>query len=115
MSFLMSKVLSLGALSLLASGALFYFYFASKFVARLRTRYERVWVELGSPVVMSRNSSRVKYFAYLKKKGYRELNDEALNRLGDLARKATYFMWTSMILAMAIIFAVGFICAPGSC
>ena len=111
----MSKVLSLGSLALIVGGVLPYAYFANKFVKLLRTRHEQVWMELGSPKVMDRTSSRGKYFAYLSKKVYRKLNDASLSRSGDLARIAMYFWRVSMILALATIFTVGIICAPDSC
>jgi hypothetical protein len=115
MSLWMSKALSLSSLFLLASGFIAYGYFATRFVKQLRTRHEKVWAELGSPVVISRGSSKAKFFSYLSGQAYRQLNDETLNRLGGLARNAMYFMMVSTPLAMVIMLTVGIICAPGSC
>jgi hypothetical protein len=118
MSLLTSQVLSYGAMFLLVSGFIAYGYFTSRFVKELRTRHERIWIELGSPKVVDRSSSnenRTKFFQYLNKQFYRQLNDKSLNQAGDLARKAMYFMMVSTPLSMVLMFTVGFICIPGTC
>ena len=114
----MPQLLSFGAIFLLISGFIVYGYFVSKFLNQLRTHHEQAWASLGNPTMFDRTSSyadKSKFFQYLNKRTYRQLNDKSLNRSGDLARTAVHFTMVSVPLAMGTMLAIAFICMPGSC
>ena len=69
------------------------------FWRKLRATHQDAWQALGSPSLIGKSTSaRIRTPAFVWKAKYRELNDPALNRLGNIVR---FFGAASVVLLIA--------------